>query len=219
MKLESVLVLAGLGVMASAAPTYFNATSNGNSASTRDSWLLASGITGGTFFVDFESDTVGTNLNGVNLVGGLTITHPSGNALVQSLPSFFGSSNPIGQKALALGEGAVGAVLTFANPVDYVGGYDIDKPAGTIRVTLTDNSVHTFSSDITASGGESAEFWGIHRASGPAISLVEFISVTGGDGEWGLDNLEYGPAAVPEPATMTALGLGLLAVVRRRRKN
>lgn len=208
-----------MGVLASATPTYFNATTNGNSAATRDSWLLASGITGGTFLVDFESETVGTNLNGVNLAGGLTITHPSGSAVVQSASSFFGTSNPIGQNALALAEGSVAAVLTFATPVDYVGGYDIDKPGGTIRVTLTDNSVHTFSSDTTGSGGDSAEFWGLYRDAGPAISMVEFVSVSGGDGEWGLDNLEYGSAVVPEPATMTALGLGLLAVVRRRRKN
>lgn len=46
------------------------------------------------------------------------------------------------------------------------------------------------------------------------------VAVTFGDfSDWvGVDNINYTTQAVPEPASMTALGLGLVAVLRRRRK-
>lgn len=196
---------------------FFNSASFAGNGAMRSSWLTAAGITGGQYFVDFESYAVGTNLNGVDLGGGAALSHPTSTALVQSSASFFGSSNPIDTKALSLGETSGTITLNFATPVDYIGGYDIDQPGATVRATLTDNSTISFSWDSTGSSGNSAEFWGLWRNDAAAISKVEFVATNGGDGEWGLDNLEYG--AVPEPGTMIVVGAGLaLTQLRRRRR-
>lgn len=207
----SVLAMASTS---SAAVQFFNSSNFGNNATMRNNWLSAIGIASGEHFADFESYAVGTNLNGVGLGGGATLTHPSGSALVQSSSSFFGNSNPIGTRALALDEISGAITLTFSTPVDYIGGFEIDNPGSTLRVTLTDSSTATINLESTAVGGDSAEFWGVFRNDMPAITMAEFLNTNGGDGEWGLDNLEYG--VVPEPGTIAVMGAGLLLLARRR---
>lgn len=215
-RLISATCLIGISTSSFAGALFFNSTSFAGNAAERASWLSAIGIAGGANFVDFEAITVGTNVNGVDLGGGLSLSHPSGNALVQSSASFFGSSNPIDTRAVALQEIAGTITLNFVTPVDYVGGFDIDMPGGTLRATFTDNTTAQITLDSTATSGDTAEFWGVWRNDAAAISKIEFIASSGGDGEWGLDNLEYG--AVPEPGTMIAIGAGLaLARLRRRR--
>lgn len=51
------------------------------------------------------------------------------------------------------------------------------------------------------------------------LSGVNRIVVTPGDfNDWvGVDNIDFTTAPVPEPASMTALGLGVAALIRRRR--
>ncbi len=206
-----------LGVVASAsqaAVLFYNSTAVANNDATRNSWLADAGIVAGQNFIDFEAETVGTNLNGVNL-SGLTVTHPSTNALVQSSSAFFGTSNPIGTKAMALAETSGTITLTFATPVDYIGGFDIDQPGASVKATFTDNSSAQFAIDGTGSAGDTGEFWGLWRNDALAISKVEFLATNGGDGEWGLDNVEFG--AVPEPGTLLVLAAGAALAAKRRR--
>lgn len=213
--LVSLAVMCAAGA-ANASVVFFNSPNFGSNAAERADWLAAAGISGGQFFEDFESYPEGTNLHGVALIGGAVLTHPDSVATARTSSSFFGTSNPIDTQALAMSEETGAITITFATPVDYVGGYDIDMPGGTLRVTLTDSSTEQIGLDTTGSGGDTAEFWGVWRNDSPAITKVEFLATTGGDGEWGLDNLEYG--AVPEPGTMLALAAGVGVLVRRRRK-
>lgn len=210
--------LAALSVQSAfAGVTFFNSDSFSGNAAKRDAWLAAAGVSAGANFIDFEAVSVGTNLNSVDLGGGASIVHPSGSALVQSSPTFFGSSNPIGTRALAMTEVSGSISLSFDAPVEYVGGYDIDMPGGTLKVTLADNTTESFSWDATGSSGNTAEFWGFWRNDTAGIKKVEFLSTSGGDGEWGLDNIEYG--VVPEPGSVIGFGLGvaMLGYLRRRR--
>jgi len=52
------------------------------------------------------------------------------------------------------------------------------------------------------------------------LATATKVVVTPGDFfDWvGIDNINFTPAAVPEPTTMAALGLGALAMLRRRKK-
>jgi hypothetical protein len=209
-------LVAGLSASSMAAPMFFNSTSFANNATVRNDWLTAIGISGGDFLVDFENFAVGINLNGVDLGGGVDVSHPTGTSLVQSNSSFFGGSNPIGTRALALAEVVNPIIISFATPADYIGGFDIDMPGCILRATFADNTTAQITLDATATSGNTAEFWGIWRNDAPGITRVEFLGTNGGDGEWGLDNLEYG--LVPEPGTLLALAAGLGAAAFRRRR-
>ncbi|RYG24015.1 PEP-CTERM sorting domain-containing protein [bacterium] len=73
-------------------------------------------------------------------------------------------------------------------------------------------------------------FWSapslIVNGAGPSHSnyspnIVSSTSITiewGSNWNIGIDNVSFAQQAVPEPATMAALGLGLAALARRRRR-
>lgn len=219
MRFLGLIFVVSIGAGSQANVQFYNSPDFASNGATRSSWLSDLGISAGDTLVDFESYTVGQNLHNVDL-GGVTVTHPGSSALVQSSSSWFGTSNPIDTKALAMIESGGSIALTFATPVMYAGGFDIDKPGSTIKITLSDDSNYSFSHDSTTSSGNSAEFWGV-RSLVPTLGItkVELIGTTGGDTEWGLDNLEFGGEPVPEPATMAALALGLVAVAKRRKRS
>jgi hypothetical protein len=192
-----------------------NSLDPGSNAATMVNWQAAAGIAAPQFTEDFESYAIGTDLNGVPLIGGMTLTDTNAvpNVTVQSSSSFFGSSTPFGQ-GLALRENRL-FVFEFAAPTQYFALYDIDDSGSSLTLYLEDNTTATFTGlDTTGSSGLSGEFLGF-VSSGPAITKIDFNGA-GGDGEWGIDNVMYG--AVPEPATMAALGLGVAAMIRRRKR-
>jgi len=211
----SCAVLLG-AVGAHAQVTMFNADTPADNVTTRDAWLAAAGVVAPDHLEDFESYAIGTALHGVPLVGGAVITDTNASPImsVQSSSSFFGGSVPFGQ-GLALREGRT-YNITFATPVTYVGMFDIDQGGSDVRVFLSDSSFVDFLNlDTAGNSGLSGEFFGF-VTTGLTITSIRFIA-DGGDNEMGLDNLQYGEA-VPEPATMTLLALGGLAVLRKRRK-
>ncbi|MBX3096920.1 MAG: PEP-CTERM sorting domain-containing protein [Fimbriimonadaceae bacterium] len=214
--MRGITLLAGLLVMggAMAQVTIYNSPNVAGNVAMRDSWLLAAGIASPMFTENFESYAIGTDLNGMPLIGGATWTDTNSvpSVTVQSSSAFFGGSIPTGQ-GLALFENRTFTVALSA-PTSYIAFYDIDDGGTDVRVLLQDNTFVDFNNlDSTAVGGDSGEFLGFHSAGSPIVGLS--ILGDGGDGEWGIDNLQYG--AVPEPATVIALGVGALALLRRRK--
>ncbi len=214
MKNFATIVLVSCAIPAHAT-LFFNSTSNANGAAERDLWLNAAGVTTPDYLVDFESFALNTNMDDVAHAGTL-VTRNSGNGPMDVRGSgAFGQSNPIGQRGLWHNESPF-LVLDFTSgPVSYVGGWDIDQSGGPLLVTFSNGDTQTFTLDTTGGSGNSAEFWGLVVDDGRYITKLEF-DVTG-DGSWGLDNIEYSEA-VPEPATLTILGLAALGAARKRKQ-
>lgn len=188
----------------------FLSTAPANNATTRASWLAAIGISSPEFLVDFESGfTDGQNIGGQSglFPAGLVIDN-SGTGIVQIETSSggIGGSNPIGTAAVRHNESAYLELDFSANPVGYVGFYSIDHGATNVIVTFEGGGTESFSLDATGVSGNTAEFGGIFRNDQPRITLVQFDAT--GDGNWGLDNIEYGDTApVPEPSSCVLLTL------------
>lgn len=189
------------------------------SATYRSNWLAAIGIAAPRFLEDLESGfTSGQNVSGVSglFAGGLVITDTSSTqkVLVTQGNNSIGGSDPVGTYALAHNEKAYLELDFSAQPVDYVGFVDIDHTTITtpeVRITFLGGGVVT--TDIDSAN--EAEFFGIYRNDMPRITLVQ-IDVSG-DGEWGIDNIEYGlPVPEPESWLLLLAGLGLVAGATRR---
>ena len=198
-------------VNSQAALSTFNSPSAAAAADTRDAWLNAIGITEPEFLIDFETGfTDGQNISGDSLVAGLVITDtsPAGAAIVSDSASDFGSSSPVGTFALAHNERAYLEFDFSASPVDYFGFRDIDQSSTSGIVTFVGGATEGISFETTATSGFSAEFFGLYRNDMPKIILVQLDA--NGDGEWGVDNLEFGSVVVPLPGAVYLLGSALL---------
>jgi hypothetical protein len=197
----------------------FNSLTPADNASTRASWLAAAGIATPQYLVDFEAGFANNqNISGVAglLPGGLVISDTSDAhaAIIRTGATAIGGSSPVGAFAVTQNE-APYLVLDFsASPVDYVAAFDIDQ-AGTVGiVTFVGGATANFTLETTGNGANTAEFFGLFRNDRPQITRVQFDA--SGDGLWGLDNIQYGPAAVPEPASLAMLGSGALGLLAYR---
>lgn len=199
--------------LASADPLEFISANFASNGTTRTSWLTTMGISSPTVSGIFD-DLPDGNIHGIaNIYPGLTLSSSNGSALVTGLSSQLGSSNPIGTKAVALVED-ITVTLTFAQPVDYFSYISIDAGDVAITAFYTDASTSTHAGGSPASSGDAGVFFGLYRNDRPQITSVTLFG-TGGDNEWGLDNIEYG--TVPEPATIVALLTGTFVAARRRK--
>jgi PEP-CTERM motif-containing protein len=216
-----VVTLLGTSVSSHSALLTFNSPDAASNTATRDAWLAAIGIAAPDNLVDFEIGFAnGQNISGV---GGLfpldlVITDTSGAnaAIIRSGAGIINGSNPIGVFALTHNELAFLEFDFSANPVDYFGFFDIDQAGTTGIVTFEGGATAMIGFETTEGAGDSAEFFGIFRNDMPRIIRVQLDA--SGDGRWGVDNLQYGVAAVPEPATVSLMGIGLAvatAIARR----
>jgi hypothetical protein len=100
--------------------------------------------------------------------------------------------------------------IVFANPVAYLSFYDIDSDGTTGTVFFVGGGSENFVIDGTATGGASAEFFGIYRNSSPPITRVRLDA--SGSPTWGIDEIAFGLNAVPEPSTVVLLSAGMLLI-------
>lgn len=206
--------VAGLTSALMAAPLTFASGSFGNNTTVRMNWMTATGITAPEHSAIFD-DLADGNIHGVaNVYPGLTISSSNSLATVTGNASLLGSSNPIGLKAVALAENSV-QTLTFATPIDYFSFISIDASTVAITVNYVGGGTSNHSNGSSASSGNTGVFFGLFRNDQPQITSV-ILDGNGGDGEWGLDSVEYG--VVPEPGTMLVLGLGAAAAMAKRRR-
>lgn len=82
-------------------------------------------------------------------------------------------------------------------------GFDISGATGTAYVTVD---------DFNGSPGVNAEFFTLNLGTGG-------LTQVGADDIFPVLDISVAPVPVPEPATMFALGIGALALIRRKRKN
>jgi len=209
---------AGLATTAHAVPLVFNSPDFSSNSSTRSSWLSSLGISGGDYFIDFESGySQGDHFTTLNLAGGLVVsdgpdaTTPFG-ITITGHSADIGTSNPVGLLT-AIHNNDFLRFDFSANPVDYFGFLDIDQsgfsrniwtglPLGS-KITFADDSVYVIQdgdTDTTKSIGDSAEFWGLIGNDSGAIKFLDLA--TSGDATWGFDNIEFGHLP-----TITALDL------------
>ncbi|MBX3110740.1 MAG: PEP-CTERM sorting domain-containing protein [Fimbriimonadaceae bacterium] len=177
--------------------------------------MAAAGVANGQYLQDFESYDLDTDMEGAAIGGGATLHNSGTGGLLIKGAGAFGGSNPIGDRGLFHNESSY-VDLNFATPALYFGAYDIDSSGTDIKVTFSDGSTHVFSTESTGASGDSAEFFGLVAENGLNFTKIQFDG--SGVGGWGLDNFEYGVESVPEPASLSVMAVGGLALLRRRKK-
>lgn len=214
MKKITILAASFIAVSASAAPLVFISPNFGANTTTRNNWMNAMSIIAPATTGMFDELADG-NISGVaNIYPGLTLTSSNGQATVAGGTSLFGGSNPIGTKAVAMREDQ-SITFSFATPVDYFSYISIDAGSVVVTTTYADASTSVHTGGSSTSSGNSGVFFGLFRNDKPAITSVSLFG-TGGDNEWGFDNVEYG--TVPEPGSLLALSVGALLISRRKKQ-
>jgi hypothetical protein len=190
----------------------FNSVSVANNAAKMTEWYATIGITQSQYYVDFENIAVGTNIeNNTSLFTNLVFSVSSGDAIIRSSTSYFGASDPgpVGStRALALTDSQT-VTLTFATPIQYVSSFDIDISDSAFGIVyFSDGTSQRFEegNESNYGSGNSATFYGLY-SNDKLITSITFHD-SGGEGEYGLDEIRYG--VVPEPATLILLCFGAM---------
>lgn len=212
------LILGGISALAAtslhAAPIINSSVNFAGNGAARDAWVASLPAGSPISTADFETVALG-NIHGiVDVHPGITITASNSIANVTNLSSALGGSNPIGTQAVALLESQI-YTIDFTEDVDYFSLIHMDLNSLLLTVHYSDG-VTTFNHSHAGSGstGNTGVFYGWFRNDQLKVDKI-VLNGNGGDGEWGLDNIEYG--VVPEPASLVALGVGAMALIRRRR--
>lgn len=98
------------------------------------------------------------------------------------------------------------------NSFDLAGYFQNDLEAVRIRV-MDGNGNVLWNRDGTIVSGTGAS----HSSYSPSVSGSSLILEFGSNWNIGVDNINFTQQPVPEPATMTALAVGALALIRRKR--
>jgi hypothetical protein len=180
--------------------------------------------------IDFESATVGSTGGALDGITSFSMTGNAGGAGIQDTDG--GDANgdlgwnttPGGKNFLRVAPNYNGpdvlVTFSFATPIDAFGAYLTGTETsadGTLTLQFNDGSAEVL--PITKNASTGAQYFGFTDI-GSSVSSVTFKETgpfTNTRDIWAIDDVSYGVvSSTPEPATLSLLGLGLLAVARRR---
>ncbi len=206
------------GAAQAALTIYTGADSLANSSDPRpnsDAAAAALDLAVGTFgLIDFESAPVGS-FTGLTLAPGVNLTGTDYSGGYQTIldasaytpDNIFGYNTTAGGAKFASFYGGF-MTLTFATPITAFGAYFTGgQLVNSVTALYESGATETIYATLVAGGSEFIGF--------TSTENITLVYMDGTNDIIGVDDIRY--SAVPEPATMLALALGLASAARRRR--
>jgi hypothetical protein len=197
-----------------------------NSEAAHASFIAAAGLLGSLSVETFEDQEIG-DPSVVALGGGVTLSMDNfqdGDGIITGpqTAAYGFNTTPGGEKYLSFNADdnfrPCVAQLTFDQPISSFGAYisGVGTTLGFTRIRWNDGTDHEYTMTGDNDGG--CEYFGF---TGPqTVTQITILIDLQADSAYdvvGLDDFEYARSAVPEPASVVALSLGGLALLRRRK--